>query len=436
MVAVAYDIFTGTTSDSLYTYSSKWTDVHGNFTIQTNALALDNSSHSCGSWNADTFTNDQYAQVLITAIASNSAWIGVTVRGSLSVRDYYLFDGNASNSNGFYYVKYVAGTPTTLTNGNGITAVNDVIRLEVIGTTLDGQLNGVTQLGTQTDSSITGGYAGVGGFGVNTVNRLDEWEGGNLEAGAVIPSLHVATQAQATSADISVTISAAQAGRVLVLCNLAKDDTTTVAIIDTMTFDSAGANATIANGEILLQGVTNIPQEGVRSSQNGVYFILDSDLPTSAGTYTFSYTYDLDIDRYLWIIFEVLGCPDEAYDNLVQDLSLADVAVDTAFSASITPTVDDCLIVDIWATSHSNIPTFTSTETQVGVALQSNAGGVVSKFEQGTAASKTMEQSSSTLHQRRAWTLMSFSGVASVGGTTGKSNPLSGPFGGCLSGIM
>jgi len=233
-------------------------------------------------------------------------------------------------------------------------------------------------------------------------------------AAPVITPASIVTYSGTGPLDFNIPISAAQSGRLLVLCNLAKDSTAVVNIISALAFDTAGVNATLVGGEIALQGVTSIAQEGIRSSQNGVYFIKDADLPSSAGSYLFEPDFDGDIDRHLWICFEILGCPDEGYDNLVQNISITDVAAAAKFSASITPVDNDCLIVDIWAISHSNAPTFTSTETQLAaIEDQSNAGGVVSQFTQIIAAAKTMEQESSTLHQRRAWTLLSFSGVAS-----------------------
>lgn len=235
-------------------------------------------------------------------------------------------------------------------------------------------------------------------------------------AAPTITSGSVTTFANINAADFSITISAQQSGRVLVLCNLAKDDTTTVSLISALAFDSAGVNATLSGGEIVEQGSTQIAQEGTRSSQCGIYFIKDADLPTSSGSYLFEPTFDSDIDGYQWVCFEILGCPDEAYDNIVQNVNLADVSGGVAFSDSITPTVNDCLIVDVWAISTSFSPTITSTETQVAAVALQNAGGVVSQFTQVTAASKAMEENSDQLSQRRAWTLLSFSGVA-AGGT-------------------
>lgn len=846
MTVIATDNFTGTNGDNLPTYSGNWTAVKGTLEIQSNAFACTTSgTHACAAWNADTFEDDQYAEATIIALSASTLWLGVTVRCSLSVTTFYLFDG--SGTDGFFYLKYVTGTATTLANDTANTADGDILRLEVTGTTLDGQDNGVTQIGTQTDSAITSGYAGVGGYNSSTTHLADDFEGGNLsgithkvrttandgtassltwshvtsgsdkllvvgagtsstsvtvssvthngnsltllksvgsssagskaelwymvapdttgnivvtysgsasvaaignsytgvhqnnvfsvvhgknnaaaltsidigsatdelaidvtmsrsaetatpdsgqlsrgtvnvslvrmsmseEAGTAVNTLGWAwstekayaqvavairpagstaakvqleqellisnnsavttsvltfdatasvnnllvtaiaidkdggtptitqsgwstpviikantsstlvytykvsdgtetavtwnfdshtyaawfgeysgvsaasafdvsasansgasavtsqstgttgTTGQAnsfalalfasdtgTNVDVgraltnnftegvfentstspailvadkiltstgtvettfsntdtgdqqcgamlvfnivpapkitdatvtamngdgsfSIPISAQQSGRILVLANLTKDNSTTADTLTALTFDSAGANATLSGGEIVEQGSTQLAQEGDFSSQCGIYFIKDADLPSTAGSYLFAPVWTGGRQHTQWVCFEILDCPDEAYDVLVQNFSLSNVGAGNTMSDSITPSVDDCLVVDFWATSHSSIPTFTSTEIQVAQVAAGAAGGVVSQFTQATAASKTMTEETSTLSQRRAWSLISFSGVlTSVGGATGKSNPLSGPFGGCLSGIM
>jgi len=230
-------------------------------------------------------------------------------------------------------------------------------------------------------------------------------------AAPTITAGSITTFGSATPANFTIPISAAQVGRILVLGNLSKDDSSVVSLVNSLAFDAAGANATIANGKINEQGTTQIALEGIRSSQCGVYFIKNADLPATAGPYIFEPSFNAAVDKYLWVCFELLGCPSQGYDNIVQNISITDVAAAAKFSASITPVDNDCLIVDIWATSHSANTIFTSTETAVAQVSVANAGGVVSQFTQITAAAKAMEQESSLLHQRRAWTLLSFSGV-------------------------
>lgn len=219
-----------------------------------------------------------------------------------------------------------------------------------------------------------------------------------------------------TTGSVSPTLSASGNDRILVIAFVPKDNSATAAVPSAIVVDSAGVNSTLANGKVVQQGSLQIAQEGNFSSTVDVYFCLETNLPTGAGAYVVDTTLDSAPQNHMVQIFEVAGCPDQAFDNIVQNSSTADVSGGVKFSDSITPTVNDCLIVDIWSTSHSSSPTFTSTETQMAVTSNTNGGSVTSQFTQTTAAAKTMEQESSTFHQRRAWSLLSFSGAASSTG--------------------
>lgn len=220
-----------------------------------------------------------------------------------------------------------------------------------------------------------------------------------------------------TTGSASPTLKASGNDRILVIAIVPKDNSATAAVPSAIVVDSAGVNATLANGKIVQQGSLQIAQEGNFSSTVDVYFCLEANLPTSAGAYAVNVTLDSSPQYNMAHIWEVAGCPKQAYDAIVQNLSTADVSANIAFSDSITPSDDDCLIIDVWSTSHSNAPTYTSTESQMAAVSNAFGGSVTSQFTQvGAAAAKSMQQSSSTFHQRRAWTLLSFSGVASGGG--------------------
>ena len=196
MALPATDAFTGSDGDTLTTYSSNWTQNRGTMNINTNACYGSSGSHDCYHWNADTFNNDQYSEIVLTALSGSADWMGVTCRADTGsgVQSFYLWDTRDTGDS--YLVKYVTGSPTTIANASdGIRSVSDVLRLEVTGTTLDPLLNGSTAAMTsQTDSALSSGYAGVGGYGGSTGMRGDDWEGGDLGgaagAGLVVNSLH------------------------------------------------------------------------------------------------------------------------------------------------------------------------------------------------------------------------------------------------------
>ena len=182
MALPATDNFNGTTGDALTTYSSNWTINDGGFDIQSSAVAPDAAGGDhCAHWNADTFDDDQYSE--ITRVAVGTTWFGVTVRASTSAADtFYIYRASSSAKE---LNRVLVGARITLASDATGVSVNDVQRIEAEGTTITPMLNGSedTGVGAQTDSSISSGAAGIGGFGNSTTTRGDDWEGGDLGGG-------------------------------------------------------------------------------------------------------------------------------------------------------------------------------------------------------------------------------------------------------------
>lgn len=160
-----------------------WTLNKGTFGINTNALYPRTASDDCAAfWNAASFAANQFAQGTITAIAADSFAIGVAVRCNTSaVASFYFAYAyrNVSPNVDVEIGKYVSGTYTSLTTTTGW-VVNDVLRLEISGTTLTLKRNGST-LTTTSDSSLSSGSPGISGYGSSSANaKLDNWSGGDL----------------------------------------------------------------------------------------------------------------------------------------------------------------------------------------------------------------------------------------------------------------
>lgn len=138
---------------------------------------------SASLWNADTFNNDQYSQIVLGASPDNG-YSGPTVRasGTGSSRTCYIGMILTANRARIYkLVNSASDFPGTLVADLGTPSfvAGDIIKLMITGTTLELFQNGVS-LGTGTDSDITSGSAGIWAFGVS----LDNWEGGNVGVAA------------------------------------------------------------------------------------------------------------------------------------------------------------------------------------------------------------------------------------------------------------
>jgi len=177
MALPATDVFTAANGTALQTYSASWTINNGAFDIQSNQAHPNHAvNNSLAHWNADTFSDNQYAQITVTGAGLT---VGVGVRMAASAATGYVFlieDSSRMSIN-----RWLAGTSVRIGTqiNTPIPAVGQVLRLEVTGHTLIGKVNGVTRV-TASDSQIGSGWAGIIGVLNGATVLLDDWEGGDL----------------------------------------------------------------------------------------------------------------------------------------------------------------------------------------------------------------------------------------------------------------
>jgi hypothetical protein len=166
--------------------TSPWTIVTGNptnFQITTNianvsSLTADDAYY----FNTVPPIGDQWAQCTLNAPSNSAAThgYGVTVRCSTSANTYYRLTGNRV---GYELYKQVAAAPTTLsTAASPVFNTGDVIRLEVIGTTLICYRNGISFFSIS-DAGIATGVPGIGFSSTETVsagNGISLWSAGDF----------------------------------------------------------------------------------------------------------------------------------------------------------------------------------------------------------------------------------------------------------------
>lgn len=155
---------------------ANWTTTAGTFAIVSNQATVTAvaTNIALAAYTGTTFANNQYAQV---QWLGGGGWGGaLCIRCSNSAITGYVLSGVSGTASILY--KFVAGTSTVLASGGPAFTLNDVIRLEAVGTAITAYKNGTVIL-TATDSSITSGYPGIGG--INFVGGiLDGFYGGNL----------------------------------------------------------------------------------------------------------------------------------------------------------------------------------------------------------------------------------------------------------------
>jgi hypothetical protein len=155
---------------------SNWTALVGTnpYSIISNVAASNGASaENCTVYNAFTPADNQWAEVTVTQTGAD-AYVGPAVRGSGT--SWYIFYGDTGNR---ALYRIVSGTPTSLASSATGFAVNDVIRLEVEGTTLRAYVNGVLWTSV-TDSSLASGSTGMATWSTSTSGRVNNFTADNL----------------------------------------------------------------------------------------------------------------------------------------------------------------------------------------------------------------------------------------------------------------
>lgn len=128
-----------------------------------------------------TFSADQWSQATYTGSGAGRS-IGVAVRCSgTGARDYYGWYTDTAAS---YLFKVDNGTYATLAEGT-LWTVNDVVKLEIVGSELRCYRNGsldtsVSTDGKLVDTTFTTGNPGLCGYNTGTTVTIDNWSGGNV----------------------------------------------------------------------------------------------------------------------------------------------------------------------------------------------------------------------------------------------------------------
>jgi len=168
-------------------------------------------------WNADVFGNDQYVAITVHTVATPVHFCGVNMvvrsdGADFSTGTCYLttWDGGIQ----FEIYKLIAGTFTRLDQQNATLPIDgDVLRFDVVGSSLTYTLNGV-QVASAIDSDITSGQPGFdltsddgAGFLQITSWTADE------STGPPPPGIHVVTGRGSVVIDSPVWLSTAISGR-------------------------------------------------------------------------------------------------------------------------------------------------------------------------------------------------------------------------------
>lgn len=155
--------------------------ISGNAVVSS---ALNAVSYSA--WKTTNFPPDQFAEVKIVALAAATAFILPSVRFKTTNQDFSAYQialfGPAGSAVSATIRKVIGNVITTLTTFSITPVIGDIIRLEIVGSSLTAKQNGVVRA-TATDTVLTAGQPGFQVFfsaGVAGDSKLDDFKAGSL----------------------------------------------------------------------------------------------------------------------------------------------------------------------------------------------------------------------------------------------------------------
>jgi hypothetical protein len=133
-----------------------WTEIDDNWSIISNQLAPGVATLGLVVYQSPLDTSDHYAEIAMPAATATS--MGVFARSDVTGNTFYLWRNNGSTWNLF---SNVGGSFVSIGSYAAAATDGDVARIECIGSTIKGYVNGVERVSVTNTTITTGLYAGL-----------------------------------------------------------------------------------------------------------------------------------------------------------------------------------------------------------------------------------------------------------------------------------
>jgi hypothetical protein len=183
-----------------------WVEVSGDWSIVSGQLSPGSAGGTIILRVAGAMaSNDHYAQVTIAATTAASH--GVWCRGNSNITSGYLWRNDGTSWNLF---SVVGGSFTSIGSYAAAAAPGDVAKLQVVGSTIKGFVNGIERVSVVDTSVATGTSVGIRGESTNAI-RYDDFSAGDVTAGATLGIAASGESAQPLTGSKTSTLSPASA---------------------------------------------------------------------------------------------------------------------------------------------------------------------------------------------------------------------------------
>jgi hypothetical protein len=158
-----------------------WVEVSGDWSIISNRLSSGNAGGTVILRAAGTLaTSDHSVQVTIAATAAVSH--GVWARGNTNITSGYLLRNDGSSWNIF---SVVGGSFTSIGSYAAAAVASDVVKLQVVGTSIKGYINGTLRISVTDTAVTTGTSVGIRAESTSSL-RFDDFTAADVTAGAAL----------------------------------------------------------------------------------------------------------------------------------------------------------------------------------------------------------------------------------------------------------
>lgn len=233
------ETFTNSNGTPLSTHDANWALVSGGQTITNNNMSPaggTGTTENCHRWTGDTFAATHYAKA--TYANQSGAFVGVAVNIQSGAANYYAFYGRTLSYNNRRELVEVSAGAVATTHGadtTNLSAGQEIYLEKGASDAIVAKVNGAT-IFSVTDSTWTGGAAGVASRGSSQYSRIDDAELGDVGGGG-----STGTLATTNANDTSAASGTPTANGSLARTNAA--DTSSAAGTTTVTGSSATTNA-------------------------------------------------------------------------------------------------------------------------------------------------------------------------------------------------
>jgi hypothetical protein len=201
---------------------ANWTTIN-TFTapaITSNQVSDVTNNTSYGAvWNADSFGPDEFSELTVTSVNAGTVYYAEAWVRTVAASDNGYNCDYGTGANNSFIRRVIGGSGTTLTTATAspAPAVGDVIRCEIVGTTITFKVLPIGgtpyTLATTTDSTFSSGNPGFSTIqNVGSAVTLDNWSGGNIHPIAQLDTEQDWTQPQHFTQPITVGITTPIAG--------------------------------------------------------------------------------------------------------------------------------------------------------------------------------------------------------------------------------